>query len=153
MKTLAMRILERQGVSYQMFRYDVSDEDFDAGRIARDNGLAPELLFKTLFCTDGLNGLLAALVPSDNQLSLKKLAAISQCPTVRLLETAMLQAKTGYLRGGCSPLGAKKACRVYIQETSAINIWINAGRKGMLLLVPVEAILRLTDGVVGDIRR
>jgi Cys-tRNA(Pro)/Cys-tRNA(Cys) deacylase len=137
-KTNAIRILERQGIAFETaaYTYD-AEEGLSVALIAQANGLPLERIFKTLVAKGDKTGLAVALVPGDSELDFKALAKASGNKKMALVPVKDIQPLTGYIRGGCSPIGMKKDYPVFI-DASALEheqIYVNAGQRGLLLLL------------------
>lgn len=150
-----MRLLDQHKISYETFYYRISKENSDATQIAVQLGIPVNLLFKTLVCIDLNSQITIAVLPSNEQLSTKKLEKITHSKELVLMHVDELPVKTGYFRGGCSPLAMKKSYPTYfhssIPEEEAI--WVNAGKKGILLKLKLKNLLHLTGGKKADIIR
>ena len=133
-KTNALRLLDKAGVAYRLVEYQYDAEDLDVAKIAADNGLELAQVYKTLVCQGDKTGPLVAVVPGDAQLDLKALALASGNKKIALAPLAALTALTGYVRGGCSPIGMKKDFPVILDEDADYwdEILINAGARGLL---------------------
>lgn len=133
-KTNALRLLDKEGIEYRTVEYIYDSENLDVAQIASDNGLELAQVFKTLVCKGDKTGIVVAIVPGDCQLNLKSLAKASGNKKIAMLPLSELTATTGYVRGGCSPLGMKKKYPVYIDESGQDwdEILINAGSRGTL---------------------
>ncbi len=155
MKTNAMRLLDQHKISYEIFYYRISKEDSDATQIAVQLGIPVNLLYKTLVCIDLNSHICIAVLPSNEQLSTKKLEKITQSKELVLLPVEALPVKTGYIRGGCSPLAMKKSYPTYFHSSIPVDepIWVNAGKKGVLLKLKLKDLLLLTRGKLADIIR
>jgi Cys-tRNA(Pro)/Cys-tRNA(Cys) deacylase len=140
-KTNAARILDSQGVAYETREYEVDPEDLSATKVAPAIGLPAEQVFKTLVARGDRTGVLMACIPASAELNLKALAKASGNKTMELVAVKEIQSLTGYIRGGVSPIGAKKAYPVYL-DNSAIQwpiIAVSAGIRGcQLALAPAE---------------
>lgn len=136
-KTNAARILDRLGISYEIHTYDVDLNDLGAIHAAQAVGCDVKMVFKTLVARGDKTGIIMACIPGDASLDLKKLAAISGNKKAEMIHMKDLFALTGYVRGGCSPLGAKKNYPVFIDESalSLPQISISAGKRGEQLWV------------------
>jgi Cys-tRNA(Pro)/Cys-tRNA(Cys) deacylase len=99
--------------------------------------------------------IIVAVLPANEQLSIKKLEKVAGIKQINLLPTEELMVKIGYIRGGCSPIAMKKKFPVYIQSSIDTNtiVWINAGKKGILLKMLLGDIIFITDGKLADISR
>jgi Cys-tRNA(Pro)/Cys-tRNA(Cys) deacylase len=154
-KTNAVRLLESLGVQYELREYAVDPEDLAAETVAAKIGMPPEQVFKTLLARGDRNGLCFAVVPANTELDLKALAAAAGDRKAELVPVKELQALTGYIRGGVTVLGAKKAFPVYADET--IQLWdlisVSAGVRGTQVILRPEDYLRVTGAVPADIAR
>jgi len=150
-KTNAMRLLESQGVAFQTREYDVDPEDLSAETVARKIDLPIEQVFKTLLARGDRNGLCFAVIPGNTELDLKALAKGTGDRKIDLVAVKELQPLTGYIRGGCTALAAKKDFPVFVDETAELFdiISISAGQRGLQLLVSPQDYLRVTKGTVG----
>lgn len=136
-KTNAARKLDDLKITYRLIEYKVDEEHLDAIHVAGEVGMPPQQVFKTLCVRGDKTGVVFAVIPGDEELDLKALAKVSgnkRCELVHLKEVLPL---TGYIRGGCSPLGAKKNYPVFLDETCSNwpEIAISAGVRGMQLVV------------------
>ena len=149
-KTNAARILDELQIKYELKTYPVEEEHLDAVHVAKEVGMPPEQVFKTLCVRGDKTGVVFAVIPGNGELDLKALARVSgnkRCEMVHLKEVLPL---TGYIRGGCSPLGAKKAYPVFLDETCRKfdRIAISAGMRGMQILAAPADLVRATGAVV-----
>ncbi|MGE5674083.1 MAG: aminoacyl-tRNA deacylase [Mycobacterium leprae] len=109
MKTIAARILDDLKIPYELREYEWNEEELDAVTVAHKVGLPPDQVFKTLVVRGDKTGVLVACIPGDAELDLKVLATVSGNKKVEMVHVKEIQALTGYIRGGCSPLGMKKS--------------------------------------------
>jgi Cys-tRNA(Pro)/Cys-tRNA(Cys) deacylase len=155
MKTNAVRLLESMAVEYELREYEVDPEDLAAETVAAKIGMAPEQVFKTLLARGDRNGLCFAVIPANTELDLKALAAAAGDRKMELTPVKELQGLTGYIRGGVTVLGAKKAFPVIADET--IQLWdaisVSAGVRGTQVILRPEDYLRVTEAVMADIAR
>lgn len=155
MKTNAVRLLDSLKVSYELREYEVDPEDLAAESVATKIGMPPEQVFKTLLAHGDRNGNCFAIVPGNADLDLKALAAVSGDRKVELAALRDVQPITGYIRGGVTVLGARKAFPVFADET--IEMWdtisISAGVRGTQIILKPEDYLRVTGAVVADIAK
>ena len=154
-KTNAARILDNLGISYEIREYKVDLDDLSAVHVAEEAGMPIEMVFKTLVARGDKTGVLMAVIPGAMELDLKALAAASGNKRVEMVHLKEVQALTGYIRGGCSPLGAKKEYPVYLdcraEEQDIISI--SAGVRGeQLLLAPSDLVKAAHATVVGIAR-
>ena len=132
---------------------DVDEEHLDAVHVAKEVGMPPEQVFKTLCVRGDKTGVIFAVIPGNGELDLKALARVSgnkRCEMVHLKEVLPL---TGYIRGGCSPLGARKDYPVFMDETCRLfdRIAISAGLRGMQILAAPEDLVRATGAAVDSL--
>lgn len=142
-KTNAARILDGLGISYELKEYPVDLNDLSAVHVAASVGMPVEMVFKTLVARGDKNGVLMACIPGDAELDLKALAAVSGNKKVEMVHLKEVQGLTGYIRGGCSPLGAKKEYPVYLDESARQweTIAVSAGKRGeQILLAPMDLV-------------
>src|SRR5579859_2775500 len=130
-KTNAMRLLEAQGVVFQTREYEVDPEDLSAETVARKIEMPIEQVFKTLLARGDRNGPCFAVIPGNTELDLKALAKGTGDRKIDLVPLKELQPLTGYIRGGCTALGAKKDFPVFLDETAELFdlISISAGQR------------------------
>lgn len=155
MKTNAVRLLDVNKIPYEMVSYKINKDNYDAEQIALDNNIPQHLLYKTLICIGVDKEIIVAVLPANEQLSIKKLEKVAEIKQINLLPTEELMGKIGYIRGGCSPIAMKKKFPVYIQSSIDTNtiVWINAGKKGILLKMLLGDIILITEGQLADISR
>ena len=142
-KTNAARILDRLKISYELKDYPVDLDDLSAVNVAQKVGMPVEMVFKTLVARGDKTGVLMACIPGNAELHLKQLAAVSGNKKVEMVHLREVLGLTGYVRGGCSPLGAKKEYPVYLDKSSedCELIAISAGIRGQqILLAPTDLI-------------
>ena len=155
MKTIAARILDQLNIPYELRAYEVNEDELDAVSVARKVKLPPAAVFKTLVARGDKTGVMMALVAADAELDLKKLATISGNKKIELVAVKELLGLTGYIRGGCSPLGAKKKYPVIIDETVILSeqVSISAGQRGLQLIVAPDDLQRATEATLADIAK
>ena len=155
MKTNAVRLLETLGVAYELRDYAVDPEDLAAESVAAKIGMPAEQVLKTLVARGDRQGVCFAVVPANTELDLKALAALSGNRKMEMVPLKEVQPLTGYIRGGVTVLGAKKAFPVYADET--IQMWdaisISAGVRGTQIILKPEDYLRATNCAMGDIAK
>jgi len=147
-KTNAARLLDQMGIHYELREYDVNPDDLAAETVAAKIGLPPEQVFKTLVARGDRNGIFVAVVPGDQELNLKALAAAAGERKIQLVPMKELQALTGYIRGGVTALAAKRDLPVYVDETIELFdvVSISAGIRGLQILIAPVDYLRATNG-------
>lgn len=151
MKTNAVRILEQQGIHFELREYEVDESDLSAATVAKKIGMPLEQVFKTLLAKGDREGLLMAVVPGDSQLNLKAIAQISENKRVEMVPLKDVQPLTGYIRGGVTAIGSKKQYPVYLDETAELFdiISISAGVRGTQVLIAPADYIRLTNAKLG----
>jgi len=155
MKTIAARLLDQLKVSYELRAYEYCEDELDAVSVARKVGMAPAEVFKTLVARGDKTGVMMACVPADAELDLKKLAAASGNKKVELVAVKEIQSLTGYVRGGVSPLGAKKRSPLFLDE-SALNharISVSAGTRGLQLILAPQDLQRAAQATLVDLAK
>src|SRR3954468_21459684 len=141
-KTNAARILDVAGTHYELREYEVDEDDLSAPHVAEKIGMPPEQVFKTLVARGDRTGVLMACIPANAELDLKALAAASANKKVELVAVKEVLGLTGYIRGGVSPLGGKKAYPFYLDETAELwdVISVSAGLRGLQMLLSPTAL-------------
>ncbi len=154
-KTNAARILDTLKIKYEIKEYAVDINDLSAVHVASQVGMPVEKIFKTLVVRGDKNGVLMACIPGGGELDLKTLAAVSGNKKVEMVHLKEVQGLTGYIRGGCSPIGAKKEYPVFLDESA--NKWdiiaISAGVRGAQFLLNPEDLIRAVQAKVYAISR
>ena len=137
-KTNAMRILDSAKISYTTYEYEPDENDLTGVHVAEQIGLDPDYVFKTLVAKGDKTGLVVFCIPCNMELDLKKCARVSGNKKIELLPVKELLSNTGYIRGGCSPVGMKKQYPTFIDETCILfdKITVSAGVRGCQLLLP-----------------
>lgn len=136
-KTNAVRLLEAAGIPFELGEYEVDEEDLSGVHAAEMIGMPPEQVFKTLVARGDRNGIAVFCIPVAEELDLKRAAAVSGNKSLQMVHVRELLALTGYIRGGCSPVGMKKHYPTYVDETCILfdRIAVSAGRRGLQLLI------------------
>jgi len=157
-KTNAARLLDRMGIHYELREYEVDPNDLAAETVAAKIGLSPEQVFKTLVArpdrnkdrSKDRNGIVMAVIPGNQELNLKALAAAAEERKIQLVPVKELQALTGYIRGGVTALAAKRDFPVYVDETIELFdvVSISAGVRGLQILIAPADYLRATNGTI-----
>lgn len=140
-KTNAARALDKARIAYTLIPYVVDENDLSATHVAHQVGLDAAQVFKTLVLQGDRTGHFVCLIPADAEVNLKKAAKISGNKGCSLLPLKDLLPLTGYVRGGCSPLGMKKHFPTYIHETAILldSLCVSAGQRGLqLCLAPQD---------------
>ena len=154
-KTNAARLLDKLKIAYEIREYEVDEADLGAANVAGKVGLPLERVFKTLVARGDKTGVIMAVVPGAAELDLKALAGISGNKRVEMVHLNEVLPLTGYIRGGVSPLGAKKIYPVYLDRTALLQttVSISAGQRGMQILLQPAELVKATGAVIGDIGR
>jgi Cys-tRNA(Pro)/Cys-tRNA(Cys) deacylase len=153
-KTNAARLLDQIGIHYELRAYEVDENDLAAETVAAKIGLPPEQVFKTLVArpvgSKDWHGVVMAVIPGDQELDLKALASAAGGKKMEMVAVKELQALTGYIRGGCTALAAKRDFPVFVDETIDLFdvVSISAGMRGLQILIAPEDYLRATKGTV-----
>lgn len=147
-KTNVMRLLEQAGIVYRSKTYEVDEADLSGIHVARSLGQDPDSVFKTLVLRGERSGYLVCCIPVAETVDLKKAAKAAGEKSVEMIPMKDLLPVTGYVRGGCSPVGMKKKFPVYIEETAILydQIAVSAGAKGIQILLNPEELCRFVGG-------
>ncbi|WP_293881830.1 MULTISPECIES: Cys-tRNA(Pro) deacylase [unclassified Sphingobacterium] len=140
-KTNAVRLLETAGIRYELREYEVDEQDVSAEHVAETLGLPLKTLYKTLVLKGNKDPYIVAVIPGNAHLDLKKLAKASGNKNCEMLPMKDLLTVTGYIRGGCSPIGMKKQFPTFIEEGAQLEtlIAVSAGKIGLqMVLNPVD---------------
>ena len=155
MKTNAARILESLGVAFELREYEVDPEDLSAINVARKIGMPPEQVFKTLLTTGGPGSYIFAVIPGDAELDFKKLARAAGLRKAEMVALKDVQPLTGYILGGVTVFGAKKAYPAFVDETALLfdRISISAGTRGTQVVLSPEDYLRASQAQTADLTK
>ena len=153
LKTNAARLLDSLGIPYQIREYEVDENDLSAESVARKVALPAEQVFKTLVARGDRHGVCFAVVPAGTQLDLKALARLTGDKKIDTVPLKEVQPLTGYIRGGVTVLGAKKAYPVFADETIELfdAISVSAGMRGAQLILAPADYVRATSATLGPI--
>ena len=154
-KTNVLRHLDAHKIPYETREYDVSDENYDGMLIAQKVNLPTNMIYKTLVLTGDKLKHLVCVIPVEKELDLKAVARATGNKAVAMLPQKELLPLTGYLRGGCSPIGMKKAFPTYIQEDAQglDRISVSAGVRGCQVILAVDALAGCTKAQFADLCR
>lgn len=152
-KTNAARLLDRAGIAYELNTYPVDENDLSAIHVAESLGVDAGALYKTLVLRGDRTGVLICVVPGDAEVDLKAAARASGNKSVEMLHMKDLLPTTGYIRGGCSPIGMKKSFPTYIHSTCRLydSIYVSAGVRGLQIRIAPDDLIRTTDASVVDL--
>ena len=154
-KTNALRMLDKAKIPYSIKEYEYDEEHLDGRHVASQVDMDPNAIFKTLVLHDHHNEHLVCCVPVLEEIDLKKLAKLAGRKSVEIIHQKDLLSVTGYIRGGCSPVGMKKQFPTYIDESilKVDEVAFSAGKRGYQMIVNVQQILTYLNVEVGDIIR
>ena len=154
-KTNAARLLDRAKISYMLIPYEVDEEDLSCTHVAAQLGEAIECVFKTLVLKGDRSGYFVCVVPGDHEVDLKAAARVSGNKKADLIPMKELLPVTGYIRGGCSPIGMKKQFPTYIHSSAASlpAIYISAGVRGLQLKIAPAELIAFVGATVAEISR
>ncbi len=149
-KTNAVRMVEQAKIPYVIHEYDVDTAHLDALHAADGMGIPVEEVYKTIVLTGDRTGHLVACIAAHKELDLKQVAKISGNKRVELLSLDQLEPLTGYVRGGCSPIGMKKKFPTFIEESAMQNetIRISAGKRGLQMELAPKDLQKMTEATL-----
>ena len=152
-KTNATRLLDASSVSYEIRTYEYSEDDLSGVHAAAVLGMDPDRVFKTLVAKGDRTGICVFCIPVAAELDLKRAAAVSGNKKIEMAHVKDLLALTGYIRGGCSPVGMKRKYPTYIDETAQLydTIAVSAGKRGMQMLLSPEDLRAYCEAEFADI--
>ena len=154
-KTNAVRQLESKKIPFELLEYEIDEELLSAEDAAAKTGIPEERTFKTLCCRGDKTGVMMVCVPAGRELDFKALAAASGNKSAELVHLKEVQGLTGYVRGGCSPLGTKKKYPVIIDDSAMTFdfITVNAGHRGLLFKLAPADFVKATEAKLAPIMR
>lgn len=152
-KTNAIRILESKNIHFSTLSYEVSEDELDAVSVARKTGLDPDTVFKTLVARNESNSIFVFVIPGSCELDLKKAARAASSKKIEMIKVKELFDLTGYIRGGCSPVGMKKPYPVFIDETALLfdEISISAGVRGTQIIIAPSGLIGAISAETADL--
>ena len=150
-----MRILKQAGVEFDTASYTVDESDLSGVHAAAELGVEPERVFKTLVAKGEKTGVNVFVIPVAEELDLKKAATECGDKKLEMVHVKDLLGLTGYIRGGCSPIGMKKKYPTFIDETALLcdSIYVSAGQRGVQLILAPEDLIDFTDALACDLTR
>jgi len=153
MKTNAVRLVEASGVEHELHTYSDTDGQIDAVSVAAKLGLSPERLFKTLVTRAHSREVSVFCIPGTTELDLKKAAAATGAKSIELVRVSELEELTGYVRGGCSPIGMKRRYPVWIEESATAfdRILVSGGAIGIQIEIAPTDLQLLVGAEVADL--
>ena len=152
-KTNAVRLVQQAGISCREEFYEFDEKDLNGNHAAEAIGFPPEQVFKTLVARGAKNGIMVFCIPVCCELDLKKAAKAAGDKSIEMLHVKDLLATTGYIRGGCSPVGMKKKYPTFIDEVCLLfeEIAVSAGERGHQMILPPDGLIQLVDAKLVDI--
>ena len=152
-KTNAVRLVQQAGIPCREAFYEFDEQDLSGGHAAQAIGMPEEQVFKTLVARGEKTGINVFCIPVCCELDLKKAAKAAGDKNMELIHVKELLGLTGYIRGGCSPVGMKKKYPTYIDETCQLydEIAVSAGARGHQMIVPPEPLAALADAEFADL--
>ena len=152
-KTNAARLLDRAKIAYELIPYRVDEENLAAAHVAEELGEPVGQVFKTLVLRGDRNGILVCVIPGDAEVDLKAAAQASGNKRVEMLHMKELLPVTGYIRGGCSPVGMKKGFPTFIHRSCLDydTIYVSAGVRGLQFKLAPGDLIRFTRAVTADL--
>jgi Cys-tRNA(Pro)/Cys-tRNA(Cys) deacylase len=152
-KTNAIRILEAKNIPHTSRTYFVDENDLSGKTVADKINVKQETVFKTLVALGDKNGINVFCIPVTEELNLKKAAVVSGNKSIEMVKVKDLLTLTGYIRGGCSPIGMKKDYPTFIEETAQIfdNIYVSAGIRGMQVCLSPEDLKNAVNAAFADL--
>lgn len=152
-KTNAVRLLEANDIKHSTVIYDIDESDLSGITVAHKIGVEPEKVFKTLVTRGDKNGINIFCIPVTEELNLKKAAAASGNKKNEMIKEKELLPLTGYIKGGCSPIGMKKQFPTFIDETAQLfdEIYVSAGVRGMQIMIKPDDLIKIVPGKFADL--
>lgn len=152
-KTNVARLLDKAKVAYQLVPYEVDENDLSATHVAEQLGENIEQVFKTLVLRGDKSGHFVCVVPGDTEVNLKKAAKVSGNKSCEMIHVKELLPLTGYIRGGCSPIGMKKHFPTYIHQSAEQfdHIYVSAGQRGLQVRIAPADLIREARAEVADL--
>ena len=152
-KTNAARLLDKAGISYDLIPYEFDENDLAAQHVADSLGQPIERVFKTLVLHGDRSGHLVCVIPGNGEVDLKALAKVSGNKKVEMIAMKDLLQVTGYIRGGCSPIGMKKKFPTYFHSTATDfeTIYVSAGVRGLQVEIAPADLIGFTGASVAEV--
>ena len=153
--TNAMRLLRQAGITFDTAEYAVDESDLSGVHAAQALGIDPDSMFKTLVARGERRGVLVFCIPVAQELDLKKAAAVTGDKKIEMIHVKELLGLTGYIRGGCSPIGMKKKYPTWIDETATLfdRVYVSAGQRGQQLILDPNDLAGFVDAAFADVTK
>jgi Cys-tRNA(Pro)/Cys-tRNA(Cys) deacylase len=152
-KTNAVRLLEANNIQHSTLAYEVDEDDLSGITVANKIGVEPERVFKTLVTRGEKTGINVFCIPVTEELNLKKAALVCGDKKIEMIKEKELLPLTGYIKGGCSPIGMKKYYPTFIDETAQLfeEISISAGIRGMQIMIKPDDLAKIVGNNFADL--
>lgn len=152
-KTNALRLMDAAKIPYRAVEYEYDENDLGGQHVAEATGMDPDQVFKTLVARGEKKGPLVFCIPVSCTLDLKKAAQAAGDKKVEMIHMKELLGLTGYIRGGCSPVGMKKKFPTFIDETAILHeeIAVSGGARGLQMVLPPDALMEYADITPSDL--
>lgn len=152
-KTNAARLLDKAGIAYELIPYTVDENNLAVDHVAHELGENIEQVFKTLVLRGDRTGIFVCVVPGHTEVNLKRAAKLSGNKSAEMIAMKELLPTTGYIRGGCSPIGLKKPFPIYLHQscTQFDYIYISAGVRGLQIKISPADLAAYTHATLGDV--
>lgn len=152
-KTNAMRLLDQANIEYTTIEYEVDENDLSGEHVAAQIGAPLEQVFKTLVAKGDKKGIMVFCIPVNSELNLKKAASVVGDKKIEMIHVKDLLGLTGYIRGGCSPIGMKKKYPTYIDETAILfdTINVSAGVRGCQIVINPEDLIQFVEATAAEL--
>lgn len=154
-KTNVMRLLEAADIAFAAREYTADEDDLSGEATAHKLGISPESLFKTLVLRGEKTGLFVCCIPCHEEIDLRKAARAAGDKKAEMIAVKELLPATGYVRGGCSPIGMKRKYPLFVDETCELydTIAVSAGVRGAMVFLSPVALLAYTGARVADLTK
>ena len=152
-KTNAVRLLEANNIQHSTLTYYVDESDLSGITVAKKIGVEPERVFKTLVTRGDKTGINVFCIPVTEELNLKKAAAVCGDKKIEMIKEKELLPLTGYIKGGCSPIGMKKHYPTFIDETAQLfdKISVSAGLRGIQIMIKPDDLAKILGNNFADL--
>ena len=152
-KTNVARLLDKAKIAYDLVPYEVDENDLSATHVANQLGEDVRMVYKTLVLHGEKSGYFVCVIPGEEEVDLKKAAKVSGNKKVELIPMKELLPLTGYIRGGCSPIGMKKHFPTYINETALSweKIYVSAGQRGLQIRLAPADLIKEAQATTADL--
>ena len=152
-KTNAARLLDKAKIKYNLIPYEFDENDLAAQHVADSLGQDIAKVFKTLVLHGDKTGYVVCVIPGDKEVDLKALAKVSGNKKVEMIPMKDLLQVTGYIRGGCSPIGMKKRFPTYFHTTAMQQdvIYVSAGVRGLQIEIPPQDLIDFVQAAVEEV--